>query len=87
MIWLDDTPAERYIIAAEDGLTGHDLRNIMPYSRPVVVVDSLWPSRYLTLMAQDQDLGGLPCILKPGQPQPRADPRDQEEDKSQAHDR
>ena len=52
VIWLDDTPAERYIIAAEDGLTGHDLRNIMSYSRPVVVVDSLWPSRYLTLMAE-----------------------------------
>jgi hypothetical protein len=39
------------------------------------------------LMAQDQDLRGLPRILTPGQPQPRCDPRDQEEHEPQAHDR
>jgi hypothetical protein len=39
------------------------------------------------LVAQDQDLGGLPRILTPGQPQPRGDPRDQEEEEPQAHDR
>jgi hypothetical protein len=39
------------------------------------------------LVAQDQDLGGLPPLLTPGQPQPRGDPRDQEEDEPQAHDR
>ena len=39
------------------------------------------------LMAKDQDLRGLPRILAPGQPQPRFDPRDQEEHEPQAHDR
>jgi hypothetical protein len=39
------------------------------------------------LVAQDQDLGDLPRILTPGQLQPRGDPRDQEEDEPQAHDR
>jgi hypothetical protein len=39
------------------------------------------------LVAQDQDLGGLPRILAPGQPRPRDHPRDQEEDEPQAHDR
>jgi hypothetical protein len=39
------------------------------------------------LVAEDQDLGDLPCILMPGQPQPPGDPRDQEENEPQAHDR
>jgi hypothetical protein len=39
------------------------------------------------LMAQDQDLRGLPRILTPGQPQPRCDPRNQAEHEPQAHDR
>src|SRR5450755_4016040 len=39
------------------------------------------------LVAQDQDLGGLPRLLTPGQPQPGGHPRDQEEDEAQAHDR
>jgi hypothetical protein len=39
------------------------------------------------LVAQDQDLGGLPRILAPGQPRPREHPRDQEEGEPQAHDR
>jgi len=39
------------------------------------------------LVAQDQDLGGLPRILTPGHPQPRGGPGDQEEDEPQAHDR
>jgi hypothetical protein len=38
------------------------------------------------LMAQDQDLGGLPRLLTPGQPQP-CDLRGQEENEPQAHDR
>ena len=38
------------------------------------------------LVAQDQDLGGLPCLLTLRQPQPRGQPRDQEEDEPQAHD-
>ena len=37
------------------------------------------------LMAQDQDLRGLPRLLTTGQPQPRGDPRDQEEHEPQAH--
>jgi hypothetical protein len=47
----------------------------------------LLPLQYGELMAQDQDLCGLPRLLTPGQPQPRGDPRDQEEDEPQAHDR
>jgi hypothetical protein len=39
------------------------------------------------LVAQDQDLGGLPRILAQGQPWPRDHPRDQEENEPQAHDR
>jgi hypothetical protein len=39
------------------------------------------------LVAEDQDLGDLPRILTPGQPQPRGDPRDQEENEPQAPDR
>jgi hypothetical protein len=39
------------------------------------------------LMAQDQDLRGLPRLLTLGQPQPRCGPRNQEEHEPQAHDR
>jgi hypothetical protein len=39
------------------------------------------------LVAQDQDPGGVPRLVAPGQPQPRGYPRDQEEDEPQAHDR
>ena len=39
------------------------------------------------LVAQEQDLCGLPCSLAPRQPQPRCRPRNQEEDEPQAHDR
>src|ERR1035438_5219820 len=39
------------------------------------------------LVAQDQDLGGLPRLLTLGQPQPGGHPRDQKEDEAQAHDR
>jgi hypothetical protein len=35
------------------------------------------------LVAEDQDLSGLPRLFTPGQPQPR----DQQEDEPQAHDR
>jgi hypothetical protein len=44
------------------------------------------PLQYGELVAQDQDLGDLPRILTPGPPQPRGDPRDQEEYEPQAHD-
>jgi S-adenosyl methyltransferase len=39
------------------------------------------------LVAQDQDLRGLPCLPTVGQPQPRGNPRYQEEHEPQAHDR
>jgi hypothetical protein len=39
------------------------------------------------LMAQDQDLGGLPRLLTPGQPQPCGHLRGQQENEPQAHDR
>ncbi len=39
------------------------------------------------LVAQDQDLGGLPRLLTPGQPQPRGHPRDEKEGEPQAHER
>jgi hypothetical protein len=39
------------------------------------------------LVAQDQDLGGLPRTPAPGQPQPPDHLRDQEEKEPQAHDR
>ena len=45
------------------------------------------PSQKGELMAQDQDLRGLPGIVTPGQPQPRSDTGDQEEHEPQAHDR
>jgi hypothetical protein len=37
------------------------------------------------LLAQDHDLGDLLRLLTPGQPQPRGEPSDQEEDQPQAH--
>ena len=39
------------------------------------------------LMAQDQDLCGLPSLLTPGGPQLRGQPRGQEEHEPQSHDR
>jgi hypothetical protein len=45
------------------------------------------PLRHSELVAQDQDLGGPPGLLTPGQPQPCSGPRDQEKDEPQAHDR
>jgi len=39
------------------------------------------------LVAQEQDLCGLPGLRTPGQPQPGDRPRDHEEDEPQAHDR
>ena len=44
------------------------------------------PLQYGELVAQDQDLCGLPCLLTPGQPQPRGQLRDEKEGKPQAHD-
>ena len=43
--------------------------------------------RMASWVAQDQDPCGLPRLLTTGQPEPRGDPRYQEEDEPQAHDR
>jgi hypothetical protein len=56
--------------------------------RPVQVQAArLPPLQDGELVAQDQDLSGLPRFLTPGQPQPRCRPGDQEEGEPQAHDR
>jgi hypothetical protein len=53
---------------------------------------SFTPARLLSLqngelMAQDQDFRGLPRLRASRQPQPRGDPRDQEEHEPQTHNR
>jgi hypothetical protein len=50
IIWLDDTPVERYITAAEDGLSGDNLKRLITEHEKVIIIDSLWPSRYEALM-------------------------------------
>jgi hypothetical protein len=56
--------------------------------RPVQVrAARLPPLQDGELVAQDQDLGGLPCLLTLRQPQPGGQSRDQEEDEPHAHDR
>jgi len=56
--------------------------------RPVQVrAARLPPLQHGELVAQDQDLCDPPRLLAPGQPQPCGDPRDQEKDEPQAHDR
>ena len=55
VIWLDDTPVERFITANEDGLSGADLHRLLEYRKPLIVIDSMWPSRYEALMARPSD--------------------------------
>jgi hypothetical protein len=56
--------------------------------RPVQLRPPRLPAlQHADLVAQDQDLRGLPHLLTPRQPQPRGDPRNQEEHEPQAHDR
>jgi len=56
--------------------------------RPVQVRAARLPLlQHDELVAQDQDLCGLPCLLTPAQPQPRGYPRDEKEGEAQAHDR
>jgi len=52
LLWLDDTPAEKYITATADGLTSDDIRAVFSSRKPVVVVDSMWQTRYQSLIAQ-----------------------------------
>jgi hypothetical protein len=55
--------------------------------RPVQIrAARLPPLQYGELVAQDQDLRGLPRFLTPRQPQPGSRPRGQEKDEPQAHD-
>ena len=56
-----------------------------PASSSGAVQARLPPLQDGELMAQDQDLRGLPRLLALGQPQPRGDPPDQEEHEPQAH--
>jgi hypothetical protein len=51
VVWLDDTPRESYITATADGLTCDDIRAILSGRGPVVVVDSIWETRYQALIA------------------------------------
>jgi hypothetical protein len=56
--------------------------------RPVQLRPPLLPAlQNGELVAQDQDLRGLPHLLTPRQPQPGGDPRNQEEHEPQTHDR
>jgi hypothetical protein len=73
-------PAPRFRYHTEQG------REQCPVRPVQLQAVRLLPLHYGELVAQDQDLRGLPCLLTPGQPQPRNHPRDQEEGEPQAHD-
>jgi hypothetical protein len=74
-------------LAARFGYHGEQSREQCPVC-PVQVRAVRLPSlQDGELVAQEQDLGGLPCFLAAGQPQPGGHSRDQQEDESQAHDR
>jgi len=49
VIWLDDTPIEKFISANEDCITAHQLLEIMNDYRPIIISDSMWPSRFQAL--------------------------------------
>src|SRR6266487_2952098 len=54
--------------------------------RPVQLRPPRLPTlQHADLVAQDQDLRGLPHLLTPRQPQPRSNPRNDEEYEPQAH--
>ena len=52
-MWLDDTPTEHYLAeTGRDGLSKTDLLNLIDRDNrtgPIVVLDTLWRDRYLTL--------------------------------------
>jgi hypothetical protein len=74
-------------VAAHFRYNGEQGREQRPV-RPVQVrAARLPPLQDGELVAQEQDLGDLPCFLTPGHLQPGCRPRDQEEDEPQAHDR
>ncbi|MGW3349275.1 trypsin-like peptidase domain-containing protein [Nonomuraea rubra] len=51
LVWLDDTPMERFITASgQGGLTMGELRRLLTGPGPVIVVDSMWPVRYQELV-------------------------------------
>jgi len=55
--------------------------------RPVQLRAARPPLQDRELVAKDQDFGGLPRLLTPGQPQPCGQSRNQEEHEPQARDR
>ncbi len=57
LVWLDDTPIEKYITASDAGLSGDIIRNILKDQSPVIFVDSIWPSRYQALTSQPEEPG------------------------------
>ena len=68
--------AARFRYHAEQG------REQCPVRPGQVRAARLPPLQDSELVAQDQDLCGLPCLLTPGQPQPRDHPRDEKEGKA-----
>jgi hypothetical protein len=74
-------PAACFLYRAEQGREQGPVRPIQLRSAGAL------PLQYGELMAQHQDLRGLPRLLAPGQPQPRRNPCDQEEHEPQAHER
>jgi hypothetical protein len=73
--------ASRFRYHAEQG------REQCPVRPGQVRAVRLPPLQDSELVMQDQDLCGLPCLLTPGQPQPRGHPRDEKEGEPQTHDR
>src|SRR6266571_8924104 len=74
-------PAPRFRYYAEQGSEQGPVR-------PVQLRPPRLPTlQHADLVAQDQDLLGLPHLLTPRQPQPRSNPRNDEEYEPQAHDR
>ena len=52
VVWLDDTPVEKYITATPDGLSSDDIRAVLSGRGPVMIVDFIWQRRYQALIAQ-----------------------------------
>ena len=72
IVWLDDTPVERFITVENErrdsenrGLDGDDFRRMMAAARPVVIVDSMWPSRHQALAEEPRRRVGAPVTSDP----------------------
>lgn len=59
IVWLDDTPTERYLTeTGQGGLTRTDLLGLLSSSTasgPLMVLDALWYARYRALTAMPQE--------------------------------